>query len=405
VVNDTRSLADSIESQFSGTCHIGFPAEAGRSPTMAIFYYQSGEMLIVGEGRELPKYAWFSDRAIYTSATGIDWELVPKGETGGLQLFTLLDPRVVMRSSRSIHGLTAEIDFQEVSWIDRSTLEDLLALGRTSQQITFVINGSVVTDMEQMDIASPRTLTLHFLPCPILPYPTGLPRGGRLLANAPSPSPSLTNRETEIAWLIASGLTNKEIAERIVISPRRVATHIENILQKLNAANRYEAIISAIRMGIVPSTLLENDEWHTGAAKTFSLAYEALRGSTSYDRLAQELNSITHGRLRPEPRALMRLTQSYPGVNWLKDSDQARLFSLAMLIHATTNDRELSLTYVTRTAKQLILELLGRDIAIAFYTEVELKANYLEREDFSHYVRSLLEFRWVDSDNTKPERR
>jgi len=50
----------------------------------------------------------------------------------------------------------------------------------------------------------------------------------------------LTEREYEVARLIAAGATNREIAERLVISPKTVSTHVEHILAKLHVARRAE---------------------------------------------------------------------------------------------------------------------------------------------------------------------
>jgi DNA-binding NarL/FixJ family response regulator len=51
----------------------------------------------------------------------------------------------------------------------------------------------------------------------------------------------LTVREFEVARLIADGLTNAEIAHRLVISPKTVSAHVEHILAKLGAGRRAEA--------------------------------------------------------------------------------------------------------------------------------------------------------------------
>jgi DNA-binding CsgD family transcriptional regulator/tetratricopeptide (TPR) repeat protein len=55
-----------------------------------------------------------------------------------------------------------------------------------------------------------------------------------------SPWHPLTRREYEIARLVAAGLTNREIAERLVVSPKTVGAHVEHILAKLGAARRAE---------------------------------------------------------------------------------------------------------------------------------------------------------------------
>lgn len=53
----------------------------------------------------------------------------------------------------------------------------------------------------------------------------------------------LTNREKEILELIKTGLQNKEIAEKLHISPQTVRKHLENIYEKLQVSNRVEAIL------------------------------------------------------------------------------------------------------------------------------------------------------------------
>ncbi len=64
---------------------------------------------------------------------------------------------------------------------------------------------------------------------------------------------TLTKRELEILQLLAPGLTNKEIAQRLSLSPRTVDTHVERVLSKLNATTRTRAVAAAIRTGLVPS--------------------------------------------------------------------------------------------------------------------------------------------------------
>jgi NarL family two-component system response regulator LiaR len=61
----------------------------------------------------------------------------------------------------------------------------------------------------------------------------------------------LTDREVEVLKLVAQGLTNNEIAERLVVSEGTVGTHISNILEKLHLANRTQAALYALRRGMV----------------------------------------------------------------------------------------------------------------------------------------------------------
>ncbi len=61
----------------------------------------------------------------------------------------------------------------------------------------------------------------------------------------------LTAREREVAALIAEGLTNGQLAERLFISPKTAAVHVSNILTKLGLSSRVEVAAWAIRHGVV----------------------------------------------------------------------------------------------------------------------------------------------------------
>ncbi|NIM94136.1 MAG: response regulator [Anaerolineales bacterium] len=60
----------------------------------------------------------------------------------------------------------------------------------------------------------------------------------------------LTERELEVLKLVAQGLSNQEIAEKLVLSERTVRTHVSNILSKLHLANRTQAALYALREGL-----------------------------------------------------------------------------------------------------------------------------------------------------------
>ncbi|GAA4217225.1 response regulator transcription factor [Actinocatenispora rupis] len=63
--------------------------------------------------------------------------------------------------------------------------------------------------------------------------------------------PALTARETEILRLMATGLSNRDIAADLVISLETVKTHVGNVFAKLGAANRTQAVIIAYETGVV----------------------------------------------------------------------------------------------------------------------------------------------------------
>jgi DNA-binding NarL/FixJ family response regulator len=65
-----------------------------------------------------------------------------------------------------------------------------------------------------------------------------------------APFPELTEREHEILELIAQGLSNADIAERLHIASKTTSNHISNIFSKLQVANRAQAVIKARNAGI-----------------------------------------------------------------------------------------------------------------------------------------------------------
>lgn len=65
-----------------------------------------------------------------------------------------------------------------------------------------------------------------------------------------TPFPELTTREREVLALVAMGLTNTAIAERLVLSPKTIRNHVSNIFGKLQVADRAAAIIRAREAGL-----------------------------------------------------------------------------------------------------------------------------------------------------------
>jgi DNA-binding NarL/FixJ family response regulator len=70
-------------------------------------------------------------------------------------------------------------------------------------------------------------------------------------AEAAPPFPELTEREREVLGLVARGLTNAAIADRLVLSGKTVRNHVSNVLLKIGAPDRSAAIVMAREAGLV----------------------------------------------------------------------------------------------------------------------------------------------------------
>ena len=79
-------------------------------------------------------------------------------------------------------------------------------------------------------------------------FAQGLPDGRDA---APTELSSLTERETEVLALLATGLSNLELAERLFLTEATVKTHVSSILRKLDLRDRLQAVVFAYEAGLV----------------------------------------------------------------------------------------------------------------------------------------------------------
>ncbi len=91
----------------------------------------------------------------------------------------------------------------------------------------------------------------------------GLYIGARVIGRPAPPAPfdgnpqaretlGISPRELTVLHELAAGLSNKEIADRLHLSPHTVKTHVARLFEKLGAKRRTEAILKARELGIVP---------------------------------------------------------------------------------------------------------------------------------------------------------
>lgn len=80
-------------------------------------------------------------------------------------------------------------------------------------------------------------------PAPAATVPAAAPRAGHVAS-------LLTERECEVLRLVATGMSNAEIAERLFISPATAKTHVAHLLTKLDARDRVQLVIIAYQAGL-----------------------------------------------------------------------------------------------------------------------------------------------------------
>ncbi|MFD0317078.1 response regulator transcription factor [Streptomyces flavalbus] len=91
--------------------------------------------------------------------------------------------------------------------------------------------------------AATRSLVTRFLATPDAPSP-----------HAPPELATLTPREREMVALVATGLSNQEIADRMYLSPFTVRAHVQRAMTKLNARDRAQLVVIAYQSGLAHPT-------------------------------------------------------------------------------------------------------------------------------------------------------
>jgi two-component system, NarL family, response regulator LiaR len=178
-------------------------------------------------------------------------ELIGEGSSGeeALHLCQALQPDVVLMDLKmpGMDGVTATRIITEkhpnirVIVLTSFQEEDLIRKALGAGAISYLLkNVSAVelTKAIQSAFAGFSTLTREAMEALARPDSAPLPD---------APVANLTRRELEVLALMVEGLTNPDIAERLVVSRSTVKAHVSNILGKLNAANRSEAVSIALK--------------------------------------------------------------------------------------------------------------------------------------------------------------
>jgi DNA-binding NarL/FixJ family response regulator len=95
-----------------------------------------------------------------------------------------------------------------------------------------------------------RRLISEFARTPAQAPAQALPMAANMAARAGEITGVLTERECEVLRLVATGLSNAEIADRLCISPATAKTHVAHLLTKLDARDRVQLVIIAYQAGL-----------------------------------------------------------------------------------------------------------------------------------------------------------
>jgi DNA-binding NarL/FixJ family response regulator len=131
---------------------------------------------------------------------------------------------VVLTASSSDHVLLAAIEAGASGFLSKT---------RSLDEVTAAVRAAAAGE----SVISPELLARL------------LPRFGR---GGPHSADDLTEREREVLALVAEGLSNAAIAERLVVSVHTVRNHIASLSAKLGAHSKLEALSIALRQGLLP---------------------------------------------------------------------------------------------------------------------------------------------------------
>lgn len=189
-----------------------------------------------------------------------DMQVVGAATNGqeAVQLAQTLDPNVIVMDlfMPGMDGLHAIADIRT-----RDPRARILVLTSSIDENNVVaavqagVLGYVLKDSQRTELlVAIREVGLgksHLPPEVALKLANGVRRHG---AQSATPTEPLTDREEEVLKLIGQGASNRDIANKLSLTEGTVRTHVHNILGKLGLANRNQAILHAIREGLVNPT-------------------------------------------------------------------------------------------------------------------------------------------------------
>jgi DNA-binding CsgD family transcriptional regulator/tetratricopeptide (TPR) repeat protein len=197
-------------------------------------------------GAELAKTAIVIADAVATDGRplgpeSVAWLARSQASDGRLRWLCGLDPLpledLVARWSAAVEGFEA--------------LGHVYETARSRARLAAVLQASGHSGEAAAEVAAARRVARQLGAAPLLAELALLGDAGRSGGTTHDPV-SLTAREAEVLALVAEGRSNREIAQQLFISIKTVSVHVSNVLAKLNASGRTEAVAIARRRGLLP---------------------------------------------------------------------------------------------------------------------------------------------------------
>lgn len=190
-------------------------------------FEQTVDLAVVAEAGSVPE-ALALDRAHSPDVAVVDVNL---GEGSGIMLVKSL------RVSRPAMGLVV---------LTMYDTDDHLFAALEAGASAFVLKSAPSDDVVSAARASATAPTSF----------TAQDLAGAMRRRMARPAVTLTGREDEILQLLAAGLSVAEVSTKLYISPSTAKTHMSKLYDKLGATNRTQAVMSAVRLGLVDSGLV-----------------------------------------------------------------------------------------------------------------------------------------------------
>lgn len=144
----------------------------------------------------------------------------------------------------AVIALTAYDDLPYISAILESGAAGYILKSARSEELIIAIRAAATGDAVLSRSVAQKVFSRGMRPSPV-----GQTGGGG--TRSPTAAPSLTEKEIEVLKLASKGLSNKQIAFEMGISPRTVQSHMASIFGKMAVGSRTEAVFEALKRGLI----------------------------------------------------------------------------------------------------------------------------------------------------------